>query len=106
VGFAKHVGHAMTFKILTDDTQKIICRSQVRLASDGANNLKLEMEAGAVPERVYIRSKRVTKEGEFVLPTIDAFAIPFVPEEEEPGESNTSTSEVHVSASEVQSEQD
>jgi hypothetical protein len=48
----------------------------------------------------------VTKEGEFVLPTIDAFAIPFVPEEAEPGESNTSSSEVHVSVSEAQLEQD
>jgi hypothetical protein len=50
VGFSKNVGHALTFKILADDTQKIIHRSQVRLASVGENNLKLDMEAGAVPE--------------------------------------------------------
>jgi hypothetical protein len=51
VSFSKNVGHALTIKILTDDTQKIIHRSQVRLASVvGENNLKLDMEAGAVPE--------------------------------------------------------
>ena len=35
VGFAWNVGHALTFKILTDDTQKIIDRSRVRLAKVG-----------------------------------------------------------------------
>ena len=29
VGFAWDVGHALTFKVLTDDTQKIIKRSQL-----------------------------------------------------------------------------
>jgi hypothetical protein len=29
VGFSEHVGHAMTFKILTDDTQKILYRSNI-----------------------------------------------------------------------------
>ena len=54
VGFAWGVGHELTFKILTDDTRKIIHRSRVRLAKEGVNNLKLDVEAGAVPERVYI----------------------------------------------------
>jgi len=27
VGFAWNVGHGLTYKVLTDDTQKIICRS-------------------------------------------------------------------------------
>ena len=58
VGFSWDVGHALTFKILTDDTNKIISRSQLRLGKDGENNLRLEVEAGAVPERVYIHSKR------------------------------------------------
>lgn len=34
VGIAEHVGHAMTYKILTDDTQKVIFRSNVRSALD------------------------------------------------------------------------
>jgi hypothetical protein len=83
VGFSKNVGHALTFKILTDDTQKIIHRSQVRLASVGENNLKLDMEAGAVPERIYIHSKRDHTDPDVVLPTINAFASPFVSDEEE-----------------------
>ena len=32
VGIAEHVGHAMTYKILTDDTKKVIYRSNVRSA--------------------------------------------------------------------------
>ena len=61
VGFSWDVGHALTFKILTDDTNKIISRSQLRLGKDGENNLRLEVEAGTVPERVYIHSKRDRK---------------------------------------------
>lgn len=34
VGFADHVGHALTYAILTDDTQRIIHRSRVRTAED------------------------------------------------------------------------
>ena len=39
VGFSWDVGHALTFKILTDDTNKIISRSHLRLGKDGENNL-------------------------------------------------------------------
>jgi hypothetical protein len=103
VGFSKNVGHALTFKILTDDTQKIIHRSQVRLASVGENNLKLNMAAGAVPEQIYIRSKRDHTDPNVVLPTINAFASPFVSDKEEleankasaksPGESHSAPAE-------------
>jgi hypothetical protein len=34
VGIAEHVGHAMTFKILTNDTRKIIYHSNIRSALD------------------------------------------------------------------------
>ena len=34
VGIAGHVGHSMTYKILTDDTKKVINRSNVRPADD------------------------------------------------------------------------
>ena len=61
VGFAWNVGHALTFKILTDDTQKIIDRSCVRLAKVGENNLRLDIKSGAVPERIYIRSPNIDK---------------------------------------------
>lgn len=38
VGFAEDVGHDMTFKILTEDTEKIIYRSRIKLASVDHNN--------------------------------------------------------------------
>ena len=50
------VGHALTFKILTDDTKKVICRSRLRIAAVGENNLKLDAFDGTDPERVFIRS--------------------------------------------------
>lgn len=84
VGFAWNVGHALTFKVLTDDTKKIICRSRVRLAIDGENNLKLDAEAGQLPSRVYIHSKRDQENIEdpkFRLPTIDVTSDPFTIEE-------------------------
>ena len=75
VGFAWNVGHAITFKILIEDTGSIIERSRVRLADDPENNiLKIEQAEGKTPERVFIRSKRdkdATKEN-FQLPTIPA----------------------------------
>ena len=79
IGFAWTTGHAFTFKILTDDTKQIICRSRVRLAVDGENNLKLEAEAGNIPKRVYIRSKYDKDEldEDFQLPTIDLATNPF-----------------------------
>ena len=43
MGIAEHVGHAMTFKILTDDTRKIIYRSNIRSAVDSkTRNLRLD----------------------------------------------------------------
>ena len=77
VGFAHTVGHALTFKVLTDDTKKVIKRSRLRLGKDGENNLRLDVEAGAVPERVYIRSKRSEEGDNVVLPTIDMATNPF-----------------------------
>ena len=77
VGFAWSVGHALTFKVLTDDTQRIIHRSRLRLAKEMENNLKLDVEAGAVPERFYIHSKL---EGKDQLPTIDIKVSPFLVE--------------------------
>ena len=77
VGFAWSVGHALTFKILTEDTKKIINRSRVRLSKSGENNLKLDVEAGDIPQRVYIRSKRDSEGDNVVLPTIDVTYNPY-----------------------------
>jgi len=40
VGYACNVGHGLTYKVLTDDTQKVICRSRLRLASDAENQVE------------------------------------------------------------------
>ena len=77
VGFSHDVGHALTFKVLTCDANKIIHQSRLRLAKDGENNLKLDMEAGAAPERAFIKSKRDSEGDDVVLPTIDITRNPF-----------------------------
>ena len=44
VGVAEHVGHTMTFKILTDDTRKIIYHSNIRSALDpNSQNLRMDL---------------------------------------------------------------
>ena len=76
MGFTWNVGHALTFKVLTDDTRKIICQSWVRLAKDGENNLKLDTLAGAVPHQKFVNSRH-DKQDNFILPTIDLSKSPF-----------------------------
>ena len=46
------------------------------------NNLKLDVEAGAVPERIHIRSKRDDEGDNLILPTIDLTVNPFIDLEE------------------------
>ena len=79
VGFAWDVGHHLTFKILTDDTRKIIHRSRVRLGEVAENNMKLDVEAGAKPDHVHVRSKRDGDGTNARLPTIDMSGAPFPP---------------------------
>ena len=42
VGIAEHVGHAMTFRVLTDDTNKVIDRSLVRAVDPAAINKRAD----------------------------------------------------------------
>jgi len=42
VGFAWDVGHKLTFLVLTDDTQKVIKRSVLRLANCPENEMRLD----------------------------------------------------------------
>ena len=78
VGIAHSVGHAMMFRILLNDTRKVVSRSKVRLANVGENNLRADMAANAVPERHYIRTKRREDD---VLPTIDISTSPYTVED-------------------------
>ena len=63
--------------MLTDDTQKVIPRSRVCLAKVGENNLKLDVEAGAVPELIYLSSTCNEEDPNVKLPTIDISKDPF-----------------------------
>jgi hypothetical protein len=57
VGIAENVGHFMTFKILNEDTKKIIFRSNVRSALDPkTKNLRLDPLSGETSIPVIIKS--------------------------------------------------
>jgi hypothetical protein len=57
VGIAENVGHFMTFKILNEDTMKIIFRSKARSALDPkAKNLRLDPLSGETSIPVTIKS--------------------------------------------------
>ena len=57
VGIAEHVGHRLTYKILTDDTKKVIQRSVVRSAADPSTaNLRADYDTDEEPHP-YIRSR-------------------------------------------------
>ena len=96
VGFAWNVGHALTFKVLTDDSNKVLSRSQLRLAKVGENNLKLDVEAGAVPERIYIQSKRDSEGDDVILPTIDMSLNPFTTDIDEQEDSTVTETGEHA----------
>jgi len=49
VGIAEHVGHAMTYQILTDDTNKIIERSLVRAVDPAAINQRADQVSDGEP---------------------------------------------------------
>ena len=58
VGIAEHVGHAMTFKMFTDDTHKVITRSNVRSAEDPLSpNLRLDLFDGEEAKQNVITSR-------------------------------------------------
>ena len=71
VGFAESVGDAMTFKVLCDDSSKIIFCSNVHSAElPGTKNLKLCPERGY--EAVFIQSKTE----DFITPEVPIPPLP------------------------------
>lgn len=72
VGIATHCGHTMTFKVLTDDTEKVIFRSQVRPADDPKRpNLRLtDLFNGEPPAKIFVKSK-ADPEGPEQFPNLD-----------------------------------
>ena len=85
VGFAWDVGHTLTFRVLTDDTQELAPRSQLMLADDPENNLNLKEPLPNRPN--IITMKRETgdpeKDAQVVLPTIDSIRAPFAEDAED-----------------------
>ena len=61
VGVAEHVGHHMTFKILTDDTRKIIFRSNIRPADSGEPNYRLDLLCGEDDDKISKVEKPILK---------------------------------------------
>jgi hypothetical protein len=54
VGFSEHTGHALTYKVLTSDTSKILYRSEVRSASSDTN-LRVSAPNGETGRQVTCR---------------------------------------------------
>jgi hypothetical protein len=75
VGISESVGHAMTFKILMDDTLKVIHRSNVRSAlNPHAKNLRLDpLEPGDVATPIVKSCHDSADDGEILplMPVID-----------------------------------
>ena len=92
-GFAWDVGHAMTFKVLNLETEKILKRSRLRLANDMENNLKADTRSEDVPERIFIHSKRDGDEDKVTLPNIDVSHNPFLIEDGVTENGETATTE-------------
>ena len=71
VGVAEHVGHALTYKVLTDDTLRVLSRSALRSASNTQDrNLRLDPPDGErdpsfkIPEIVKTKIPKMDESGE------------------------------------------
>jgi len=82
VGFAWNVGHGLTHKVLTDDTQKIICRSRLRLASDAENQVEEARRMQPSKDRFFLDSKHDFDDPSTTLPTLEALDCPFVDDDD------------------------
>ena len=72
VGIAENVGHALTFKVLTNDTNKVIYRSRIRTARKvNEKNLRIDPEdVKSVPEVVKSKHEEDLTDGK-TMPTFD-----------------------------------
>ena len=91
IGFSWNVGHAMMFKIYTDDTKKIICQSRIWLLDDPENHIKPEKNIKTTTERQFLQSVADDGSGNWTLPTIDALKCPFVDLDDEGDDEATDT---------------
>jgi len=89
VGFAWNVGHGLTYKVLTDDTQKSICCSRLRLASDAENKLEEARRMQPSKDCFFFDSKHDFDDPTTTLPTLEAFDCPFVDDDDDKSRSGT-----------------
>ena len=72
VGIADSVGHALTFKVLTEDTKKVIYRSRIRSARDKSKqNLRVKPDIEEKPPDI-LKSKNDHAGEGATMPTFDA----------------------------------
>ena len=72
VGIAEHVGHALTYKVLTDDTQKVIFRSQIRSALKGdEKNLRVDHDNDDRENEIVKSKNNYEEDSKFSMPTFD-----------------------------------
>ena len=64
VGIAEHVGHKMTYQILTKDTLKIMCRSEIRSVKTGINR-RVDLLSGEDFETTPVKTKFVKTRMEY-----------------------------------------
>ncbi len=69
-GICPHVGHAMPYIVLTDDTKKFIYRSSLRYAlKPHERNLRMDLLNGEEPiKKEYVKTRHDTSDGEFKEP--------------------------------------
>ena len=72
MGVAHNVGDALTYKILTDDTKKIIYHSAIRPHDDKDPNNHLDIFGGAEADKPI---NSVIKSKEYALPDVHAFSF-------------------------------
>ena len=69
VGISEHVGPALCWKILTDDTQKVIYRSNIWLAADSkSRNLRLDPITNTVSSPIICSRHNSSDHGEGTMP--------------------------------------
>jgi hypothetical protein len=76
VGFSKDVGHVLTYKILTDDTRKILHRSIVRQVESQPNRCLDPDAALPIPPELALlllhsNYKDALREGSYAMPTFE-----------------------------------
>jgi len=72
-----------TYKVLTDNTQRIICRSQLRLASDAESQVEEARRMQPRKDRFFLDSKHDLDDPSTTLPTLEAFDCPFVDDDDD-----------------------